>query len=1054
MEEKNESPCCDTPDCCDSGIPRRQFLKLAGFAAGSFALGKLPAFAGTPRFVPQDKAMPAAWRASLFARGSRSVYRGKDLRFIGMPVGGVCAGQVNLGGDGRLWLWDVFNEIKEGVVTKRVPYRGETFGPLGGANYIESPEQVHPFEQGFAIKVGDRVQPLDKRGWSDISFTGEYPIGFVEYRDAATPIQVSLESFSPFCPLDADDSGLPATIMRYTLRNTGSSAVKISIAGWIENVVGRKTVQPGEAVKRNRTARADGVLAVELGITPTPVDPRPARPTVVFEDFERPTYEGWTVTGTAFGTGPMERAKIPGYQGDVGGQGQRVVNTHQTRGGENVEAADRHVGRMTSPEFTVSRRYIELLLGGGNHPGRIAVNLLVDGKVVRTVTGFNSDQMRPVHLAVEEFEGKRARIELVDDERGGWGQLKVDHIVFTDAITQVPLGNRRDVGTMTIALLDGKSSDWSVHGMTAEPENRVFSAERSDSGEGISGIGRELTLGPGEAQTVSFVVAWHFPNLVINRLGSVGNHYGKRFASAFEVAGYVAKNFDRLRGNTAKWHATWYDSTLPYWLLDRTMGNTATLATMTCVRFGNGRFYGWEGVGCCDGTCGHVWQYAQTVGRLFPHLERTVREMVDFGVAFHEDSGLIDFRGEYGFGYAADAQAGYVLRAYREHQTSPNADFLRRIYPRAKKALEYLIQQDADDDGILEGRQHNTLDVDVYGPSSWLTSLYLAALRAGEEMAKEMNDPSFATRCRKLVASGTSRFNSLFWNGDYFIQRLNKQEQLEALRYGDGCEIDQAMGQGWAWQLGLDRVMPEPQTKKALKSLYRNNFLTSMDSYRDRYKPGRWYAMPDEAGLLMCTFPKANREEILGPKPTWASMYFNECWSGSEYEAAGHMIAEGLVEEGLAVTRAVHDRYHASRRNPWNEIECSDHYARCMAVYGVFVALSGFEYHGPRGHIGFAPRLRPENFRAAFTAAEGWGTFEQKSSANQMTAKIAVKHGKLSLQTLSLDVPPKIDGRVQVAVGSRKLPVTLVRDERRLVLTIVGDLVVGEGETLSVTIDA
>ena len=100
--------------------------------------------------------------------------------------------------------------------------------------------------------------------------------------------------------------------------------------------------------------------------------------------------------------------------------------------------------------------------------------------------------------------------------------------------------------------------------------------------------------------------------------------------------------------------------------------------------------------------------------------------------------------------------------------------------------------------------------------------------------------------------------------------------------------------------------------------------------------------------------------------------------NGFEYQVAGHMIWEGMVQEGLAVTRAVHDRYHASRRNPWNEVECGDHYARSMASYGVFLAACGYEYHGPKGRLGFAPRLTPDKFKAAFTTAEGWGTFTQQ----------------------------------------------------------------------------
>ncbi len=170
-----------------------------------------------------------------------------------------------------------------------------------------------------------------------------------------------------------------------------------------------------------------------------------------------------------------------------------------------------------------------------------------------------------------------------------------------------------------------------------------------------------------------------------------------------------------------------------------------------------------------------------------------------------------------------------------------------------------------------------------------------------------------------------------------------------------------------------------------------------MGPFRAKNKPGRWYAMAGEGGLLMCTWPKGDAARV----QTGCDSYFNECMTGFEYQVAGHMIWEGMVQEGLAIVRTIHDRYHASRRNPWNEVECGDHYARAMASYGVFLAACGYEYHGPKGHLAFAPRLSPETFRAAFTTAEGWGSFAQQCQAAEQRETIELRWGKLRLKSLA-----------------------------------------------------
>ena len=1060
---------------CGSGVSRREFLKVLGAgAASTVVLSKLPAMAGSftaedfAALVPADKKLNPDWVKSLFARGTRTMYRGTELKFIGMPVGGICAGQVYLGGDGRLWLWDIFNRIKNGVVAREVQYRGRILLPSDGANYVDPLEQIHPFEQGFAVRVKangkTQVRALDRRGWSDISFIGEYPMGFVHYRDPASPVSVSLEAFSPFIPLDADESGLPATVMRFTVKNTSTTKVEVELAGWLENAVCPYSGKPGLGVHRNEVVRGEQVTLLECSAEGPAPRSEPARPPIIFEDFESGTYQRWTADGTAFGENPAKVGSIHRHEPLLGQQGNFLADSFLNDGSPNasIEQSDVPQGKLVSKPFEVVRNYIEFLIGGGKNDGKTCMNLRVDGKVVRTATGANREKLFWQSWDVREFMGRTACLEIVDADSNRRGHVMVDQVEFSDR----PHGNGKkleeqwDFGTMCLALVGkGRSVSSSASVRPGKYPEALFSDAGLNSaaatvkpfGEQLTGaLARRLSLEPGGETTVTFLLTWNFPDLRLGRVDPAGWYYATRFDSAAKVAEHIVKNYDSLYGLTKLWRDTWYDSTLPYWFLDRVMGNTATLATMTCVRTTSGRFWSWEGVGCCKGTCSHVWQYAHAMARLFPELERTVRERADFGVGFHPESGIIEFRAEYGCGYATDGQAGCVLRAFREHQMSVDDAFLRRIWPRVKKSLEFLIKEDANGDGILEGRQGHTLDMDLYGVSSWLSSLYLASLRTGEEMAKEMGDADFARRCRGIWEVGRKRFVELLWNGEYFIH-VPDPKYPGTFAYGNGCEIDQVMGQNWAFQVGLGRLFDGEKTKKALQSVWRYNFTPDVGPYRDVFKTGRWYALPGEGGLLICTFPKGNREEVLGPKPFWAEMYFNECQSGYEYEAAAGMVWENLLLEGLAVTRTIHDRYHASRRNPWNEVECGDHYVRCMAVYGVFTAVCGFEYHGPKGHIGFAPRLTPENFKAAFTSAEGWGTFTQKTEGAMQYETIEVKWGQLRLRSLAFAaLAGKTPQSVKVIVNDQPVEGTHALENKKVLVSLAADVVLKAGERIEV----
>src|ERR1035437_118877 len=855
-----------------AGLNRRDFFRVTSIGTLSLLVSRLPVMAGPfthedfKNLVPADKKLNPDWVKSLFARGTPEIYKGEELKFIGMPVGGIGTGQLYLGGDGKLWHWDIFNQH---IHTD--------------ADHYEHPmTPTSPLEQDFAIKVGEVRRSLDK--FSDIRFRGEYPIGIVNFRDATLPVEIILEAFSPFIPLNIDDSSLPATVMQYTINNTGTQTLDVELTGSLENAV----------CLYNRHL--------------------------------------------------------------VGTRHNRIV----------------HDKGLTFLNCSVEK----------------------------------SDQP----LMAEKME------ELADFGTMGLG-------IFCRSGTAIfSVSEDRTYGQDAKATLSDKL---------------------------VSSLGKKLTLDAGQSTTVTFVLTWYFPNLSINGVRDNSRFYATKFSSALAVAKYVAENFEQMTSQTRLWRDTWYDSTLPYWFLDRTFLNTSILATSTGDRFKDGRFYGWEGVGCCAGTCTSVWYYAQAVARLFPILERSAREMQDFadGIGYDPASGGIYTRGEFRGGFVLDGQAGNVLRVYREHQMCSDDAFLKRNWAKTKKALDWLIQQDRNNDGIIDGRQSTTLDMGyLWGAKSWSSLLYLAALRVGEAMAHEMGDEKFAKRTKAISDVGAINLVERLWNGEYFIHKPDSSQPTSFI-IGNGCHIDQVYGQAWADQVGLGPILSSKYTKSALRSIWKYNFTPDVGPYRKENKAGRWYAMAGEGGVIMTTWPHGDRKK---PKVIENDMqvglgYLNECMTGFEHQVAGHMLGEYLVMEGLAVERTVHDRYHASLRNPWNEVECGDHYSRAMASYGVYLAACGFEYHGPKSHIGFAPRLTKENFKAAFTAAEGWGSFSQ----TVQRAEVAMKFGKLRVKTLALTVAqPPAKVRVLVAGGLVSSMHTFATG--RLTITLEADVTITAGQQLEI----
>lgn len=505
----------------------------------------------------------------------------------------------------------------------------------------------------------------------------------------------------------------------------------------------------------------------------------------------------------------------------------------------------------------------------------------------------------------------------------------------------------------------------------------------------VGTLGVRHTLKPGEEKVFEFIISWYFPNRIKAWFEKdcktdscccgtefEKNYYSNLFSSSWDAGKYLIHNMARLEKASKDFARALHDSTLPGYVIDAMASNITVIRSNTCFRIANGTFLGWEGCkddeGCCDGSCTHVWNYAQTLAFLFPELEQTMRK-VEFGLETDEE-GKMSFRTRRVFGLdplntaAADGQMGSIIRLYREWKLSGNNDLIKNMWNKVKRALNYVFGHwDTDGDYVMDSSQHNTYDIDFIGPNSLTNSMLYGALKAAVEMAKFMEDDEAVKKYAEALDKGSKKMDEMLWNGEYYIQKIDDVDE-HRYQYGEGCLSDQILGQFLCHVAGLGYILPEDHVKKAIKSVFDYNF---RPSFKGHVNPLRAYVFNDEKGLLICSWPK-------GGMPHIPFLYAGEVWTGIEYQVAAHLIYEGFIEEGLTIVKAVRDRHDGYKRNPWDEVECGHHYARAMSSWALLTALSGFKYDMVNGTMSFRPAINQDDFSCFWSTGKGWGIYRQK----------------------------------------------------------------------------
>jgi len=552
----------------------------------------------------------------------------------------------------------------------------------------------------------------------------------------------------------------------------------------------------------------------------------------------------------------------------------------------------------------------------------------------------------------------------VDKENESWGTIALT-LINNDEVTYRTHWEKESWGNALLDYWDDYSADGQLE-------------ERKDNGEDspMGSLATHFKMLPNATKTVTYLISWHFPNRFGWSKTVIGNYYTTRYSDALDVVEKELPKLPMLKEKTAEFVNTIIASDLPLEVREAALSNAANLRTQTVFRGKTGHLFGWEGsennAGACWGSCTHVWNYDLTTPYLFGELAQTMRE-VEFKYAT-DNRGLMSFRvglplseKSQSFGKAAaDGQMGTIMKVYRDWQLSGDDIMLKSLWPKIKKAIAFAWIKggwDGDQDGVMEGVQHNTMDVEYLGPNPQMQFWYLGALKASEKMASYLGDKAFSKRCANLFSYGRKWVDANLFNGEYYQQKIvipdhdniapelivgmgAKDFNNPAFQLGEGCLVDQLVGQMMAHVCGLGYLGKPENIQKTLQSIMKYNY---KDNLNNHFNALRTYASGDDSALLMASYPY-NRPKFPFP-------YFTEVMTGFEYTAAIGMLYEGQENIGLKAIRAVRSRYDGKKRSPFNEIEYGHHYARAMVSWGGILAMTGFQYSAVENHMQFNDRL-------------------------------------------------------------------------------------------------